>query len=369
MKDAIVFSSWGWETFNVPERVALALASRGWRVLHCGMPVSRFRQHDTSVREVSAGVHAFTPEYLGGKFATMPVLGDQQWKGVARQIHEQANALGLKQPVFVYSHVEGMEPLCREMRALGSKLVHICMDYPEPYQYELISISDRTLVIPGSVYAKLRAKYGEKIHAIPQSIHLAPGSASRGSDQAVSAKETEPAPLGQVPRPRLGYLGPVYARLNLALVRDVLTAHPDWQFVCFGDTSALPLPNVHGIEWRKPEELPRFVASFDVGVMPYDCFDEKNLHCVPLKLFDYFLAGLPVVSTPVLSLTEFSDLIYFGDTPATFARAIEAALAEAASSAKREKRTQIALAHSTEALGERLDQVLAFNAPGGPADR
>jgi hypothetical protein len=363
MPDAIVFSSWNWDTFNVPERIALALAGRGWRVLYCGMPVSRFRKPDTAVREVAPGIHAFTPEYLGKKFEGVPLVGDSQWKGVARQIHEQSKALGLASPVFLYSHVEGLAPLCTEMRALGSKLVHICMDYPEPYQYDLIAISDRTLVIPEMVYAKLRAKYGDKIESIPQSIHIAKGAAA-------PAPPVAPAPaLEKIPHPRLGYLGPVYARLNLPLVRDVLTAHTNWHFVCFGDTSALPLANVHGMEWARPEELPRYVAGFDVGAMPYDNFDEKNLHCVPLKLFDYFLAGLPVVSTPVLSLTEYSDLIYFGDTPATFARAIEAALAEPASSPKRQKRTEVAFAHSTEALGERLDKVLDFKAPGGSAGR
>jgi hypothetical protein len=365
MPDAIVFSSWNWDTFNVPERIALALAGRGWRVLYCGMPVSRFRKPDTSTREVAPGVHAFTPEYLGGKLASLPMLGESQWKSVARQIHEQAKALGFAAPTFIYSHAEGIEPLCLEMRALGSKLVHICMDYPEPHQYRLIEISNRALVIPPTVYTKLRAKYGDKIESIPQSIYIANGTA-----QPATTPSTTAAPaLETVPHPRLGYLGPVWARVNLPLMHAVLTAHPKWHFVCFGDTTALPLANVHGMEWSRPDELLHYVAGFDVGVMPYDLHDEKNLHCVPLKLFDYFLAGLPVVSTPVLSLTEFSDLIYFGDTPATFARAIEAALAEEASSAKRSKRTQIALAHSTEALGERLDQVLAFNAPGGPADR
>src|ERR1700761_939945 len=106
MKDAIVFSSWNWETFNVPERVALALAGRGWRVLYCAMPVSRFRQRSEAAREVAPGVQAFTPEYLGGKIASLPLMRDSQWKSVARQILEQAAALSLERPVFVYSHVE-----------------------------------------------------------------------------------------------------------------------------------------------------------------------------------------------------------------------------------------------------------------------
>ena len=98
--------------------------------------------------------------------------------------------------------------------------------------------------------------------------------------------------------------------------------HPEWQFLCFGDTKALPLPNVHSVGWQKPSDLYAYVASFDVGVMPYDCFDEKNLHCAPLKVFDYFLTGLPVVSTPTIPLWEFADLIYFGETAEEFSLAI-----------------------------------------------
>jgi Glycosyl transferases group 1 len=351
-QDAIVFSTWDWGTFNVPERIVLALALRGLRVLYCEMPVSRFRRHGKARQEVHPGVHVFGPEYLGEKFDAIPMLRDWQWRAVAQQLLRQATTLGMKNPPFFYSHVEGIGPLCREMRKLGSRLIHICMDYPEPYQYELIAVSDLTLVIPNTVFVKLRARYGEKIQSIPQSIHLPFATPGNGGSTVV------PSHLANIPRPRLGYLGPLHARVNLSLLREVLSVHPNWQFVCFGDASCLRLANAHGTKWRRPEDLPANIGAFDVGVMPYDCFEEKNLHCVPLKLFDYFLAGLPVVSTPVISLREFSDLIYFGDTSTEFASAVEAALAEPAASDKRARRIETARAHSTELLGQRLEEVL-----------
>ncbi|MGH9699203.1 MAG: glycosyltransferase family protein [Candidatus Acidiferrales bacterium] len=355
MRDAIVFSTWDWKTFNVPERIALSLALGGFRVLYCEMPVSQFRRHGAPLREVSAGVHAFGPEYLGAKLGGVPALGAWQWKLVARQIQRQAESLGMSKPLFLYSHVAGLAPLCREMRARGSRLIHICMDYPESYQYELIALSDRTLVIPKTVFQKLRARYGEKIYSIPQSVHFPSTQPNQGALPTLAAE------LAGVPRPWLGYLGPIYARLNLPLLRRVLEARSYWHFVCFGDSSALRLPNVHSVPWRPPDELTSFVASFDAGVMPYDCFDEKNLHCVPLKLFEYFAAGLPVVSTPVISLGEFPNLIYFGETATEFTAAIERALAEPPDSPKRRQRAEVARAHSTEALGRRLEEVLDFN--------
>jgi hypothetical protein len=356
LHDAIVFSTWSWDVFNVPERVALALASRDSRVLYCEMPVSRFRRSGKALHEVAPRVYRFGPKYFGAKLNSLPVAGQLQWKMVAQQIIAHVNKLKLRDPWFLYSHVDGIAALCNEMRSAGFPLIHICMDFPEPYQHELIELSDQTLVIPKSVFRELRAKYGNKIEWIPQSIHI-PARATSAQPQG-NALGTEPDELRQVPRPRLGYLGPIFARVNLPVLRDLLTRNPSWHFVHFGESKDLELPNVHGMVWRPPEELPSFVASFDVGLMPYDCTAKKNLHCSPLKLYDYFLAGLPVVATPILELSEFRDLIYSGETARELSDAVLGALEEPADSPKRELRMEVARAHSTEALGQRLETVL-----------
>src|SRR6202021_2666054 len=110
--------------------------------------------------------------------------------------------------------------------------------------------------------------------------------------------------------------------------------------------------------WRSPEELAKLVASFDVGIMLYDCAEMKNLHCSPLELYDYFLAGLPVVATPILAISEFKDLIYSGSTAQELTDAVIRALAEPPDSPKRSLRMDVARAHSTDALGQRLEDVL-----------
>jgi len=352
MRDAIILSTFSWDTFNVPERIALALALRGARVLYCEMPVSRFRRKGRAISEITRGLHGFGPVYVGAKLSHFSLTRDLQWKTVGKQILRQANALGLSEPLFIYSHIEHMAALCKEMKANGLPLIHVCMDYPEPYQYELIALSDRTIVIPKGVFHKLKARFGEKVYRIPQSIHL---------PSAVVQQEgswTEPPALAKVLRPRLGYLGPLFGRVNLPLLQGVLLANPVWQFVCFGGADALHVENAHDMGWMQPAMLPPYVASFDVGVMPYDCFNEKNLHCTPLKLLDYFLVGIPVVSTPVIPLWEYSDLIYFGETPTEFSHAIRNALEEPSTSRKRMQRMEVARAHSTEILGQRLEEVL-----------
>jgi glycosyltransferase involved in cell wall biosynthesis len=110
--------------------------------------------------------------------------------------------------------------------------------------------------------------------------------------------------------------------------------------------------------WHPPDELQRYAESFDVGLMPYDCLGKKNLHCSPLKLYDYFLTGLPVVSTPILEISELKDLVYVGSNAEELSIAVGRALKEPSDSPKRSLRAEVARAHSTEAQGRRLEEVL-----------
>lgn len=353
-RDAIVVSGWNWETFNVPERVALALVQLGSKVLYCENPVSRLRGRGRPLEEIKSGVHRLGPEFFGHRLNLVP-LGFPQLQAamVARQILRNASKLNLKDPLFFYAHGDFFLPLCREFKRKGFFLVHICMDYPEHGQEKHIQLSDLTLVIPKSVFHQLRPKYGDKIALIPQV------TAMFSSDCQVGANARASDEFSAISRPRLGYIGPVTDRLNLKVLEKMLRARPDWQFVHFGAAKCLPLPNVHVIAWRDPGKLKDVTANLDVGLMPYDCYSNKNFHCLPLKVFDYFHAGLPVVSTPIVNLSEFSDTIYFGDDADELCRAVQLALDEPADSQKKSARIAIAKEHSIESLAECLDRVLS----------
>jgi hypothetical protein len=67
---------------------------------------------------------------------------------------------------------------------------------------------------------------------------------------------------------------------------------------------------------------------------------------VPLKLFDYFSRGLPVVSTPIACLQEYKHLVYLGGTAKELADATLCALREPGDSPKKESRRAIARRHS-----------------------
>lgn len=354
MRDAIVMSGWNWETFNVPERVALALARLGSKVLYCENPVSRLRGPGRPLEEIESGVYRFAPEFFGHRLNMIPIGFPQlQARMVADQVIQNASKLNLKDPLFIYPHGEFFVPLCSEFKRKGFFLIHVCMDYPEPGQERNIQLSDLTIVIPKSLFHQLRSKYGDKIALIPQVTRRFERGCQDCSN--VSAQDG----FAAVPRPRLGYIGPVTDRLNLRVLESLLTARPDWHFVHFDNTKCLSLPNVHVMAWRPPQKLEQLIANLDVGLMPYDCYSNKNFHCMPLKVFDYFSTGLPVVSTPIVNLWEFSDTIYFGDDAEELCRAVQSALDEPVDSPKKAARIAVAKEHSIEGLAECLHRVLS----------
>lgn len=356
-RDAIVLSAWGWKTFNVPERIALALSLLGMKVLYCENPASRFRRQNDGLHELEKGIFRLKPTILGHRLNALPFMPAMQSKLLARQILQHAEALQLKNPIVFFPYYGELLPVCAELKKTGLSLVFVCADFPVSEHSEHLRLSDQILVIPKSGYHRLRAEFGEKVSLIPQSIRMP------AANPAFNRPEPEIPELAQIPHPRLGYLGVAHTRVNLSVLDQLLRNHPDWHFVSFGDQKCVELSNAHVLGWRHERELPGLIAGLDIGFMPYKCTDDMNFHCVPLKLFDYFAAGLPVVATPIVNLWEYQDLIYMGDTAHELAVAVECALREPVASPKKKRRTEIAAQHSIERLSECLASIFGNAAP------
>jgi hypothetical protein len=331
--------------------MALALARAGSRVLYCENPVSFLRQSARALTEVEKGVFALGLKFAGHRLNSLPFLRQIQTRLLANQIIGNAKKLALCHPIFIYPHGEYCLRLCREFKRQGFRLVHVSMDYELGLQIEHARESDITLSIPPAAYQELRAKFGEKVRLLPQF------SAYEDTNGVTGRLQESPA-LATIPRPRLGYLGNTTGRVSVSTISAILTEHPEWHFVSFARTSQLPLSNWHVLPWQSRREVSAILDGLDVGFMPYDCSDPKNLHCVPLKLFDYFARGIPVVSTPILNARQFEDLVYLGTTPQELANAISEALTEPLQSLKKAKRQAITREHSVDKLSELLRTIL-----------
>ena len=310
-----------------------------------------FRRSHRRLIEVERGIYAFGTKFLGHRLNSLPVLSQIQAKLVALQITNNVLKLGLQDPLFIYPHGKFYVPLCREFKRQGFPLVHVCMDYELPEQMEHVRFSDLTLALPEAAFEELNTQFPGKIRHLPQLGLLPAPRVSQGVQEV-------PSDLSMIPRPRLVYLGDIQRRADMALLRAFLTRRPDWHFVYFGAKRHSPLANEHALSWRSRKELEEVIPGVDVGFLPYDCSDPKNLHCVPLKLFDYFAKGLPVVSTPIVYMRTYADLVYIGGTAEQLEKSVSEAINEPYGSPKKARRMAAAQDHSIENMSPLLTRLL-----------
>jgi polysaccharide pyruvyl transferase WcaK-like protein/glycosyltransferase involved in cell wall biosynthesis len=166
-------------------------------------------------------------------------------------------------------------------------------------------------------------------------------------------------------RPVAGYYGALARWFDYALLEEVGRLRPDWTFLLIGpdlDGSLagrplLALPNVAWLGVRPYEALPLYLRRFDVATIPF-AIDDITRSTSPLKLFEYFAGGKPVVTTPLPECAAFPE-VRVAAGAGEFARALDAARAEAADAGWRARRKAVARVNSWDARVRRVLPAIA----------
>ena len=93
------------------------------------------------------------------------------------------------------------------------------------------------------------------------------------------------------------------------LVGRVTALRPDWHFVMLGpvvkiDQAVLPRrDNIHWLGGKTYKELPSYLATWDVGFMPF-ALNEATRYISPTKTPEFLAAGVPVVSTAITDVVR-----------------------------------------------------------------
>ena len=217
-------------------------------------------------------------------------------------------------------------------------LIYDCMDELSLFRgapTELLERERALLRAADLVFTGGRSLYEAKrllhprVHAFPSSVDAAHFAQARQA-------QGDPEDQAGIPRPRLGFAGVIDERMDFGLVEAVARARPDWQFVMLGpvvkvDPAELPeARNLHWLGGKDYKDLPRYMAGWDVALMPF-ALNDSTRFISPTKTPEYLAAGLPVVSTPIRDVvSDYKDVarVRIADDAAGFVAAVEAALSE-----------------------------------------
>ncbi|MCX8069214.1 MAG: glycosyltransferase, partial [Thermodesulfovibrionales bacterium] len=163
--------------------------------------------------------------------------------------------------------------------------------------------------------------------------------------------------LKDINKPIIGFFGGIADWIEIDYFAYAAMKHPEWNFVLLGgiftDVTVIEkLPNVR-LLGNQPYHLMRdYLYNFDVCLIPFK--KNKITEAVdPVKLYEYFSLGKPVVARDLYEIRFYKDVLYLFDSREEFVEAIKKALDEK-SDELRKKRIQIA---STNTWSDRISQI------------
>jgi teichuronic acid biosynthesis glycosyltransferase TuaH len=203
-----------------------------------------------------------------------------------------------------------------------------------PHDRKLLDRNHERGLREATIVTSVARRLHERALAVrPDALYLPNGveyerfasSPSRPDDEALSGFLPPGAPVA-------GYYGALAEWFDYPLLESVSRRKPEWRFVLIGpqyDASlpgqpVLKRPNVRWLGPRDYLTLPGYLGLFDVATIPFR-INNITLATSPLKLYEYFAGGKPVVTTPMPECQAYPEVLV-AETPEQFAASLERAL-------------------------------------------
>lgn len=309
---------WFVPLYQRPQHMALAMARQGYLVFYMtgnmlGDRAVGFHEVEPNVFITNQPVHLMLEDALVSFYSTVATL--LTWQGnVIGQVRARNNKL-------LYEYIDHIDPeisfhttgaLAKQLAIVDDEHVDLVLASAHALRHEISEKVDRVPVayVPNGVDVDF---YRDIVDADRKA------TVPPGMRQAVAAG-----------RPIVGYFGALAPWLWYPVMNELAARRPDLSFVYIGpdylsgSKSLESLPNVYKLGAIDYALLPYHAQHFDVAMIPFKPGDIARTTS-PLKLFEYFALGKPVIVTRGMEECEqFEDVLLAGSADEYSAKIDEA---------------------------------------------
>jgi len=362
--DIVCFPVFDWEfRFQRPQQLMVELGRRGHRVFFLS-PQRGSARRGLAIDRVADNVWQVVLPHTTAldRYGCWSELNSTQLlDGVGRLRRDQSMAC----VVAVVQLPTWTSVATTASRQFGWTLVYDCMDDWESFRgvQSRIAEDEKQLVNAATAITVSSEALREKWSAAAAPVSLVRNAV----DFERFAAGRSSGLLSRTTRPVIGYYGAIAEWFDVELIRDLARQRPQYSFVLIGNPHAAEaktlrdLPNVHLLGEKPYELMPAYLADFDVCIIPFR-ITPLTRATDPVKIYEYFSQGKPVVATPLPELQRHQPLLVLAADSVSFAAALDEAVREN-DPPRREARIEVAKANPWSARGEVLDAVCREASP------
>jgi len=365
MASIVVFSHLRWDFVYQRPQQLLSRLSKHYQILFIEEPVFHEGESFNQFSSPLPNISVCKPHIP----VNMPGFHDDHLLHMQKMVRQAV--AGYENPV-VWFYTPMALPLLQEVPN-PRLVVYDCMDELASFknppkqlvqrEKALMQLADIVFTGGPSLYQAKRELH-PNVHCFSSSVDV--DHFSQALDRSISH-----AAHDGIPAPRLGFFGVIDERFDAELIGKIADEHPDWQLIMVGpvvkiDQATLPQrPNIHYLGQQSYAELPKFVAGWDVCLMPF-AINEATRFISPTKTLEYMAAELPIVSTPITDVAmPYGDVVAIAGDAKSFISACREALA--ASEEEKNRRVEgmraIVSATSWDATSRQMRELLESAKP------
>ena len=164
-----------------------------------------------------------------------------------------------------------------------------------------------------------------------------------------------PSDIANIPRPIIGYYGALSDWFDTTLLEKIAKKYTKESIVLIGEVTnkritelAKKYSNIKLLGEKKYQEIPNYLNSFDVALIPFK-INPLIKATNPVKIYEYFSQGKPVITTYLPELKKYQKLLYLSKTHEDFIKNIDLALKEKKGKASLRKKVALSNQWSNKA--------------------